>query len=71
MKTKNKLKLILKAILLYSTFIFCAFSVMAIDDIYDKGFFFIDIIICIALIYNCEKCITKKDSDILLFGKNK
>ena len=69
MKTKNKLKLILKAILLYSTFIFCTFSLMAIDDIYDKGFFLIDVIICVALIYGCEKYITKEDVDILSFRK--
>lgn len=45
------------------------FSVMAIDDIYDKGFFLINVIICITLIYGCEKYITKEDVDILSFRK--
>ena len=66
---KPKIKVALKAILLYSTVIICGFSLMAIDDIYDKGFFLIDVIICIALIYGCEKYITKEDVDILSFRK--
>lgn len=65
---KPKIKVALKAILLYSTVIICGFSLMAIDDIYDKGFFLIDVVICVALIYSCEKYITKEDTDIL-FGK--
>lgn len=65
----SKIKLILKAILLYSTTIICGFSLMAIDDIYDKGLFLIDVIICVALIYGCEKYITKEDIDILSFRK--
>ena len=65
---KPKIKVVLKAILLYSTVIICGFSLMAIDDIYDKGFFLIDVVICVALIYGCEKYITQEDTDIL-FGK--
>ena len=65
----SKIKLLLKAILLYSTTIICGFSLMSIDDIYDKGFFLIDVIICVALIYGCEKYITKEDVDILSFRK--
>ena len=65
---KPKIKVVLKVILLYSTVIICGFSLMAIDDIYDKGFFLIDVIICVALIYSCEKYITQEDTDIL-FGK--
>ena len=66
---KYTLNLIFKGILLYTTFIVCILSVMGIDDIYDKGYFFIDIVICAGLIYACHKTISKEEVDILLPGK--
>lgn len=42
---------------------------MGIDDIYDKGYFLIDMVICAGLIYACHKTISKEEVDILLPGK--
>lgn len=64
---KNTIKLALKSILLYTTFIICILSIIGIDDIYNKGYFLIDMIICVGLIYTCYKTINKED--ILLLDK--
>lgn len=66
---KCTLNLVFKGILLYTTFIVCMLSAMGIDDIYDKGYFFINIVICAGLIYACHKTIRKEEVDILLPGK--
>ena len=66
---KYTLNLIFKGILLYTTFIVCILSAMGIDDIYDKRYFFINIVICAGLIYACHKTIIKEEVDILLPGK--
>lgn len=65
MATQDKLVLVLKGILLYTTFIVCIFSIMGIDSIYDKGYFFIDIALCTALINTCYKSINKEEFNIL------
>lgn len=69
MATEDKIKLVFKGILLYTTFIVCMFSAMGIDDIYDKGYFFIDIVICAGLIYACYKTINEEEADILTLNK--
>lgn len=69
MAAQNKIKLVFKGILLYTTFIVCMLSVMGIDDIYDKGYFFIDIVICAGLIYTCYKTINEEEADILTLNK--
>ena len=66
---KYTLNLIFKGILLYTTFIVCILSAIGIDDIYDKRYFFINIVICAGLIYACHKTISKEEVDILLPGK--
>lgn len=69
MAAQDKIKLVFKGILLYTTFIVCMFSAMGIDDIYDKGYFFIDIVICVGLIYSCYKTINEEEADILTLNK--
>ena len=75
MAIQDKIILVLKGILLYTTTIVCMLSVAGIDDIYDKGYFFTDIAICAALIYACRRTISEDDLDTLsldkYFGDNK
>lgn len=65
----DKIILVFKSILLYTTIIVCMLSAMGIDDIYDKGYFFIDIVICAGLIYTCYKTINEEEADILTLNK--
>lgn len=69
MAIQEKILLVFKGILFYTTFIVCMFSVMGIDDIYDKGYFFEDILLCVTLIYACHKTISEKELDILSLSK--
>lgn len=70
MATQDKIKLVFKGILLYTTFIVCMLSAMGIDDIYDKGYFLIDIVICAGLIYTCYKTINEEELTILLLSNH-
>ena len=70
MATQDKIKLVFKGILLYTTFIVCMLSAMGIDDIYDKGYFLIDIVICAGLIYTCYKTINKEELNTLLLNNH-
>ena len=70
MATEDKIKLVFKGILLYITFIVCVLSAMGIDDIYDKGYFLIDIVICAGLIYSCYKTINEEELNILLLSNH-
>lgn len=69
MVTEDKVKLVLKGILLYTTCIVCLLSMGGIDDIYDKGYLPIDIAICAGLIYTCYKVINKEEIGTLLLDK--
>lgn len=64
---QDKILLVLKGILFYTTFIVCIFSAMGIDNIYNKGYFLADIVICAALIYACYKTISKEEIEHILF----
>ena len=65
----NKITLVFKGILLNTTFIVCVLSVMGIDNIYNRGYFFIDVVICAGLIYACYKTINEAELDILTLNK--
>lgn len=67
---KYTLNLVFKGILLYTTFIVCMLSAMGIDDIYDKGYFLIDMVICAGLIYTCYKTINEEELNILLLSNH-
>ena len=67
---KYTLNLVFKGILLYTTFIVCMLSAMGIDDIYDKGYFLIDMVICTGLIYTCYKTINEEELNILLLSNH-
>ena len=69
MATQERVLLVFKGILLYTTLIVCMLSVMGIDGIYNKGYFFEDILLCTALIYACYKAINKKELSILTLDK--
>lgn len=59
------IKLFLKGLLLYTTFIVGMLAAMGIDSIYDKGYFVWTIIIVAGLIYWCKKVITEEEFNIL------
>ncbi len=65
----DKIKLVLKGILLYTTIAFCTLSIMAIDSIYDKELFFIDIVLCAVLILACYTHLNIKEVETLSFIK--
>lgn len=69
MTIQDKVLLVFKGILLYTTIIVCLFSVMGIDNIYDKGYFFTDIALCATLIYVCYKNISKEELSKLSLNK--
>ena len=59
------IKLILKGILFYTTFLVCMLAIGGIDSLYDNGYFIETIIVVVGLIYLCKKYITEKEYDIL------
>lgn len=65
----NKLKLISKGLLLHMTVLFTLLFVIAIDSIYDNGWFIQSIIICVTLIYACYKFISKEELETLTLCK--
>lgn len=69
MTAKDKIKLILKSILLSITFTVCVFSVIGIDSLYDNGYFLIDIVICVGLILLCKWTMSEKDIQALFFNR--
>lgn len=69
MVTKDKIKLVLKGILLYTTAIsICLFMAM-IDSIYNNGYFIHSIIVIAALICACFKTITEEEYNTLVLTK--
>lgn len=62
-------KLIIKGILLYTTFIVAFLYVAGIDSIYDEGYFLIATAIVALLIYICKCTITEEELNILLGDK--
>lgn len=66
---EDSVKLVLKGILLYTTIIVCIISAMGIDSIYDRGYSFVDIVLCVGLIYTCYKTINEEELNILTLNK--
>ena len=69
MTTQDKILLVLKGILLYTTIIVCIISAASIDSLYDKGYLIIALATCVALIYTCYKVINKEELNILSLNK--
>ena len=69
MKTMNKLKLILKGVLLYVTILTVLLFIMGADNIYDNGWFIPSIIVCIALCYTSYKLISEEELEVLTLSK--
>lgn len=63
-----KISLILKGILLYITAILSTLFICGVDDIYDKGYFFIGITLITILIYICYKTINEDELKKLLWN---
>lgn len=63
------IKIILKGILFYSTFILCILFVCGIDSIYEQGYLFIGLFVIISLIYLCKTIISEEEIDIISFYK--
>lgn len=69
MATEDKIKLVFKGILLYTTIIAVILFIGGVDSIYDNGYFTEGIILVAGMIYACYKCINEKECDILLLNK--
>lgn len=70
MTIQNKILLIFKGVLLYTTIIICVVSIASIDSLYDKGYLILDLALCTTLIYTCYKTLNKKDLDALNLNKS-
>ena len=65
----EKLKLILKGVLLWATAFTVVFFVSGVDSIYDSGYFIHFIIVCVALCYTCYRLISEEELEIITFSK--
>lgn len=63
------IKLIIKGVLLYVTFLLSFFFLAGVDSIYDNGYFIQFIIVIVALCYICYKTISKEELKILTMDK--
>lgn len=66
----NTIKLILKGLLFYTTLIVCMLSIAILDSIYDTNYIFIDLFLCIILIFTCIKYISEDDLYKITFSKS-
>lgn len=64
-----KIKLIMKGILLWSTFLTSIIFITGIDSIYENGYLFYFILFCPILWYTCYKYISEKECEILTLHK--
>ena len=65
----EKLKLILKGVLLWVTTLTVTFFISGVDSIYDSGYFVHSIVICVALCYACYRLISEEELEIITFSK--
>lgn len=63
------IKLIIKGVLLYVTFLLSFFFLAGVDSIYDNEYFIQFIIVIIALCYICYRTISKEELKILTMDK--
>lgn len=63
------IKLIIKGMLLYITFLLCILAAMGIDSLCDKGYIIETLCVIIGLVYLCEKNITEEEFNTLTFSK--
>lgn len=66
---EQKVLLVLKGILLYTTTILAILWVSAIDSLYDNGYFILSTLIVAGLIYACCKTINEEEFNILSRSK--
>lgn len=62
-------KLLLKGVLLYTTFVVCILAIGGIDSLYDNGYFFETVAVVVGLIYLCKKTITEEEFNTLILSK--
>ena len=65
----NKLKLILKGIMLWITAFVTVLFIAGVDSIYDNGYFIHSIIVCAVLCYTCYKLISEEELEVLTLSK--
>ena len=65
----NKLKLILKGIMLWITAFVTVLFIAGVDSIYDNGYFIHSIIVCVVLCYTCYKLISEEELEVLTLSK--
>lgn len=63
------IKLIIKGVLLYITFLLSFFFLAGVDSIYDNGYFLQFIIAIISMYYICHKTISKEELKKLTLDK--
>lgn len=61
--------IVAKAILFYTTIVAIMITICGIESIYDNGYFTANIVICIALIYACNKVISVEDLNTLTLNR--
>ena len=69
MAIEDKIKLVFKGILFYTTAIAAMLFICGVDGICDKGYLTESIIIIAGMIYACYKYITEEEYNIILLGK--
>ena len=69
MAIQDKIILVFKGILLYTTMIAAMLFIAGVDSLYDKGYFFQSVIAVVALIYACYKTISEEEFNILILNK--
>lgn len=65
----EKLKLILKGVLLWVTAFVVIFFISGVDSIYDSGYFVHSIVVCAALCYASYRLISEEELEVLTFLK--
>lgn len=63
------IKLIIKGVLLYVTFLLSFFFLAGVDSIYDNGYFLQFVITIISMYYICHKTISKEELKKLTLDK--
>lgn len=60
------IRLFLKGVLLYATFLCFLIAIMGIESLCDKGYLIETVLIILGLIYYCKRVISSKELDSLL-----
>ena len=63
----NKIKLIIKGVMVWTTILSALLFIMGIDSIYDSGYFFQTFIAVMIMCYTCFKLVSKEEYKKITF----